>query len=148
MEQEPTPPTKYFTVASTISALTMLYGELQNSTYSTMQYPVLSKQFGTNHPEIIDKWFHPFKLRLQHKLDLGLPLSSQTTSTTKEMKKVTTTEKNMKENSSTDNIELSANNTSTGDNMTEPVQEIQGDGITAQLARKTQGKHAGRPKKG
>ena len=147
MEQVSTPPTKYFTVASTISALTMIYGELTDSAYSTIQYPVLPKQFGTNHPEIINMWFQPFKLRLQHKLELGIPLSPPTTSTVIGKEKVTTTEESMNENNFTDNIELSANTTSLGDNMTQPVQEIQGDGITAQLARKTQGKRTGRPKK-
>ena len=45
---------------------------------------------------------------------------------------------------------FSVNTTSSGESRTEeiPVKEIQGNGITAQLARKTQGKCAGRPKKG
>ena len=147
LEQVPTPPTKYFTVASTISALTIIYGELTDSTYSTIQYPVLPKQFGTNHPEIINMWFQLFKLRLQHKLELGIPLSPTTTFTAIGKEKVTTTEKSMNKNNFIDNIELSGNTTSSGDNMTESVQEIQGDGIMTQLTCKIQGKCAGRPKK-
>ena len=44
---------------------------------------------------------------------------------------------------------FSVNTTSSGESRTEeiPVKEIQGDGITAQLARKTQGKRTGRLKK-
>lgn len=160
LEQLPTPATKYFTVGSTISALAMIYGEITTSTYTSLQYPVLPKQFATNHPEIVDMWFQFPKLRLQHKLELGYSLARNTTtnqvakkSTPVEEEKETNLEKNMKEKElclQTNTDIFSVNTTSSGESRTEeiPVKEIQGDGITAQLARKTQGKRAGRPKKG
>ena len=153
LETGPSPPTKYFTVASTIEAFTMIYGETMSTHGSQMEYPVVPKHFGYNHPELIELWFQASKLRLQHKLELGMmpprdnsveKLSNSTTNKDITIASGDDNEAEEKDNpgkiSSGDSEEIQTNL---------PIeQEIKGNGITAQLARKTQGRRAGKAKKG
>ena len=155
LETGPSPPTKYFTVASTIEAFTMIYGETMSTHGSQMEYPVVPKHFGYNHPELIELWFQASKLRLQHKLELGMmpprensieKLSNSTTNKDITIASGYNNKSNKESEESEQNIEAEVGIKSNHQIIEE--KEIEGNGITAQLARKTQGRRAGKAKKG
>lgn len=64
----PVKATSYTTVEDTINILRMLYGE-KDENNDDLYLPSL---WGTNHPDIIDQWFHRDKLNEHHKADLGI----------------------------------------------------------------------------
>ena len=61
--------TSYITVADTINILRMLYGECREDDPETLHLP---PNWGTQHPTIIDQWFHTEKLQDHHRAELGI----------------------------------------------------------------------------
>ena len=66
---EPVKATCYVTVADTINILRMLYGETRDEDPDMLHLP---PNWGTRHPDLIEKWFHASKLQDHHRAELGI----------------------------------------------------------------------------